>query len=191
MTVLELLDEMEEMVKAAPKLPITSKIMLDYNELLELAEDIRESLPDDIQQAKWIKEEKENILSSARKEYDKIILGAKNQADMLVKENIITSRATEVAGEIYKRSDEYSKSMRLRTYMYMDDVLGEFKNKVEELNTKYFAALYDDMNHHFETILSKVEGDLYELQELTSETQNEEVKEHEIEIPVGDDEDEA
>ena len=48
MTVLELLDELEEIVNAAPKLPLMGKIMVDANEVLDLAKDIRLSLPDDV-----------------------------------------------------------------------------------------------------------------------------------------------
>ena len=37
------------------------------------------SLPDDVQQAKWVKDEKERILSEAKSEYEKIIIEAKNR----------------------------------------------------------------------------------------------------------------
>lgn len=53
MTVLELLEEIEDIVDTAPGLPLTGKIMVDANELLEIVREIRLSLPDDVQQAKW------------------------------------------------------------------------------------------------------------------------------------------
>ncbi len=186
MTVLELLDELEEIVNTSPKLPITSKIMVDSTELLELAQDIRLSLPDDVQQAKWIKDEKEHILAEARSEYERIILEAKKQADTMVKQDIITSRARDVAGEIYRRSDEYSKTMKLRTYDYMDEVLYSFRQKMDEVNSKYFEAMYDDMNKHFEVIATKIEGDLRDLHRMQEEARNTAIPEHDIEIPVGD-----
>ena len=40
---------------------------------------------------------------------------------------------------------EYSKNMRLRTYAYMDDVLNNFRVKMDELNSKYFDAMYNDI----------------------------------------------
>ena len=66
MTVLELLEEIEDIVDTAPGLPLTGKIMIDSNELLEIVREIRLSLPDDVQQAKWVKEEKERILSCCK-----------------------------------------------------------------------------------------------------------------------------
>ena len=61
MTVLDLLDEIEEIVETSSAVPLTNKIMVDGNELREIVKEIRQSLPDDVQQAKWIKEQKNNI----------------------------------------------------------------------------------------------------------------------------------
>ncbi len=58
MTVLELLEEIEDIVDTAPGLPLTGKIMVDANEVLEIVREIRLSLPDDVQQAKMGKKMK-------------------------------------------------------------------------------------------------------------------------------------
>ena len=187
MTVLELLDELEEMINAAPKLPLTGKIMVDANEVLELSKDIKLSLPDDVQQAKWIKDEKERILSEAKTEYERIIKEAKKHADIMVEENAITERSVAVSGEIYRRADEYSKNMRLRTYEYMDDVLYNFREKLDQLNTVYMGNLYDEINAHFSEVISRVDDDLGELRIMTEETRNAEPEEHRINVPIGDD----
>lgn len=186
MTVLELLDELEEIINAAPRLPLTGKIMVDANEILDLSKDIRLSLPDDVQQAKWVRDEKDRIISEAKSEYRRIIIEAKKQADTMVEKDVITERAAEVAGQIYKRADEYSRSMRLRTYNYMDEVLVNFREKMDEVNNKYFAAMYDDMNKHFSGIADKINSDLGELRSMKESTEAAELPEHKIEIPVGD-----
>ena len=186
MTVLELLDELEEMINAAPKLPLTGKIMVDANEVLDLSKDIKLSLPDDVQQAKWIKDEKERILQEAKSDYDRIIIEAKKHADTMVQENVITERAVEVSGEIYRRADEYSKSMRLRTYDYMDEVLVGFRDKMDQLSRVYIGNMVEDINNHFATIMEKVERDLDDLRVMTDETRRKEIQDHKIDIPVGD-----
>ena len=45
------------------------------------------------------------ILDNARNEYEKIIIEAKKQADMMVEKDVITERAVDVSGEIYRRAD--------------------------------------------------------------------------------------
>ena len=52
MTVLDLLDELEEIVDTAPNVPLTGKIMVESSEVLEIVDDIRKALPEDVKQAK-------------------------------------------------------------------------------------------------------------------------------------------
>ena len=70
MKVLELLEEIEEIVDTASGFPLTGKIMVDAQELLEIVREIRLELPDEIQQAQWIKNERERIIAEAKKEYE-------------------------------------------------------------------------------------------------------------------------
>ena len=65
MRVLELLEEIEEIVDTAAGFPLTGKIMVDSQELLEIVREIRAELPDEIQQAQWIKNERERIIAEA------------------------------------------------------------------------------------------------------------------------------
>ena len=46
MKVLELLDEIEEIVDTAAGFPLTGKIMVDAEEILEIVKEIRVELPD-------------------------------------------------------------------------------------------------------------------------------------------------
>lgn len=186
MTVLELLDELEEMINAAPKLPLTGKIMVDANEILDMANDIRLSLPDDVQQAKWVKDEKERIIANAKSEYERIIIEAKKQADTMVEKDVITARAVDVAGEIYRKADEYSKNMTLRTYRYMDDVLTGFREKIVDVNNTYFNTLYNDITREFEQITGVLDHDINEVRVMTDDTENAALPEHRIQIPVGE-----
>ena len=68
MKVLELLEEIEDIVDTASGFPLTGKIMVDAQELLEIVKDIRAELPEEIQQAQWIKNERDRILDEAKTE---------------------------------------------------------------------------------------------------------------------------
>ena len=184
MTVLELLNELEEIMNTAPRVPLASKVMVDASEIMDLIKDIRLSLPDDVQQAKWVIDEKDKIHAEAKSEYERIIIEARKQADTLVEENAISQRAKEVAQEIYRRADEYSRDMRIRTYSYMDEVLYNFRQKMDEVNNKYFVAMYDEMDKHFSGISGKIDADLEEVQRMSQEIKSAALPKHEIEIPV-------
>ena len=99
MKVLRLLEELEDIVDEATGLPLSNKIMLDSEEIFQIVREIRLALPDDVQQAKWIRDERDRILEEAKTEYERIIREAKKQADYLVETDDITLRATKLAGE--------------------------------------------------------------------------------------------
>ena len=54
MDVLNLLEKMEDIVEDASKLPLSNKIMIDKEEILEVINDIRLKLPDEINRASWV-----------------------------------------------------------------------------------------------------------------------------------------
>ena len=84
MKVLELLEEIEEIVDTASGFPLTGKIMVDAQELLEIVRgDLRHELPEEIQQAQWIKNERERIIAEAKNEYEAVIADAKSTGGSL------------------------------------------------------------------------------------------------------------
>ena len=77
MKVLKLLEELEDIVDDATGLPLSNKIMVDAEEIFQIVREIRLALPDDVQQAKWIRDERDRILGEAKAEYERIIREAK------------------------------------------------------------------------------------------------------------------
>ena len=174
MTVLDLLDEIEDIVATASTVPLTNKIMIDGNELLDITKEIRQSLPDDIQQAKWVKDEKARILAEAKDEYERIIVEAKKQAEYLVDEHDIVTRARKQSEEIHKEADEYSKVMKMKTYDYLDQILYDMQGRFDEINGKYLNDLINYLAKSFDNVGDVLQKNRDELKEMAIRTKNDE-----------------
>lgn len=172
MTVLELLEEVEEIVDTAPGLPLTGKIMVDAGELLEIVREIRLSLPDDVQQAKWVKDEKDRILSEAKAEYEKIIVEAKKQADYLVESDDITLRAQKLGEAIRENAEGYSKELKMRTYDYVDKMLFDMQARMDDLNMKYLGEMFSNLENSFNDINSVLQSNREEIKNMAYRTQS-------------------
>ncbi len=172
MTVLDLLDELEDIVDTAPNVPLTGKIMVESSEVLEIVDDIRKSLPEDVKQAKWLKDEKERILAEAKEEYEKIIVEAKKQAGFLVDNNDITLKAKKRADSISDAADDYSRVLKLKTYDYLDDMLYKMQDRVDTLNVQYASQMYEYLEKSFEDINSQLQKNRDELKEMAVRTKN-------------------
>ena len=83
--------------------------MVDASEILEIVKEIRVELPDEIQQAQWIKQERQRILDEAKKEYEDILNKAQQQAEALIENDDIVIRAKKRADE-KQSTDSYSMS---------------------------------------------------------------------------------
>ena len=67
MEIYTFLDNLEELLESGAKVPFSSKVMVDAEELREIIEEMRLKIPDELKQAKWVKEDRERILAEAKK----------------------------------------------------------------------------------------------------------------------------
>ena len=95
MEIFELLESLEDIIESSKTVPFTSKGIVDKLEILNLIKEIRLKLPDELKQAKWVKEERQRILVEAQKEADGIVKEAENRIISMIDEHEITKKAYE------------------------------------------------------------------------------------------------
>ncbi len=171
MKVLELLEEIEEIVDTAAGFPLTGKIMVDSQELLEIVREIRAELPDEIQQAQWIKNERERIIAEAKTQYEKVIDDAQKQADALVENKDITVKAKMRADELMRVTENTAKQLKIGTYDYLDSILQSFQGKMEHLSAIYFGEMFTSIEKAFDDINSALAANREELKDMSYRTQ--------------------
>jgi len=120
---------LEDLVEKSVNVPFSGKCLVDKEEILEIVKEVRLKLPDDIKQAKWVKEERQRILMEAQKEANNTIKDAEGKIAALVDEHEITKKAYEQANEIISNAQKNAREIRLGTRDYADSVL----DKVEEI----------------------------------------------------------
>ena len=167
MKVLELLEEIEEIVDTASGFPLTGKIMIDADELLEIVKEIRTELPEEIQQAQWIKGEQRRILAEAKDEYESVIRDARRQAEALIDNNDITIKAKIKAEEIITIAEEKAKQLKIGTYEYMDSILFNFQEKT------YFADMFNSLENTFSGINETLQSNRDEIKQMAFEVHDE------------------
>lgn len=136
MEVLRLLDMLEDLIEESSSIPFAQKAMVDREEVLELVKEIRLQIPDEVKQAKWIKEERQRILAEAQEDAENIIEEANKHISSLVDENEVAKMAKQRGEEIIQQAQESAKEMRLGARDYADDLLeGVEEDLVELLRT--------------------------------------------------------
>ena len=173
MKVIEFMQEIEDILDTASGFPLTGKVMIDPDEIRNLLKEIRDELPEEIQQAQWIKNERQRILDDAKKEYDSLIKVANEKADQLVDEHDITLRAKKRADEIMRVTEENVKNLKMDTFQYIDEVLYTFQEKITTMNESYVQRMFDDVNDLFDKINKTIASNRDEIKDLSYRTESE------------------
>lgn len=132
MEIFTLLENLEELLEAGTKVPFSSKVMVDVEELREILEDIRLKLPDELKQAKWVKEERQRIIADAEKEADNLLKEADNKIISLVDEHVITKQALAQKEEIIESANKVSREISIGTRDYADAILERVEDVLKE-----------------------------------------------------------
>ena len=123
MEIFTLLETLEDLIENSKKVPLSEKCIIDQEEVLDLIKEIRLKLPDELKQAKWVKEERQRILVEAQNEADEIIKEAENRIISMIDEHEITRKAYEKKVEIIETANEMSREISKGTKEYADSVL--------------------------------------------------------------------
>lgn len=123
MEIFRILDEIEIMIKESKRVPITGAAMVDGHLILDRLDRIRAILPEELQTAKLILQERERIVSEACAQADEYIEESRDKVARLIDENEITKNAMQVAEEIVARAEEVAKGIRKDANEYAEGVL--------------------------------------------------------------------
>lgn len=134
MDILNLLERIEDIIEDSSKFPLSNKVMIDKEEVLEVINEIRLKLPDEINRASWVAKERQRILNEAQSEADELINKVKEQQKHLIEESEITRQAKIYANEIIQEAERKANEMKVGAYNYSDEILSKLQDKIKEIN---------------------------------------------------------
>lgn len=135
MDILNLLERIEDIIEEASKFPLSNKVMIDKDEILEVINEIRLKLPDEINRASWVAKERQRILNEAQSEADELIEKVQDQQRYLIEDNEITKQAQKYANQIIQEAERKANEMKFGAYSYSDEILSKLQEKIGEINS--------------------------------------------------------
>ena len=136
MDIMEIIDMMEETIDKASTVPLTGKVMIDKEELLDYIQEIRLLYPDELKEAKWVKEERQRILSEAESRAEAIRKSAEETQMQLIDEHEITKCAYDKANELVNSATAKAMDIKTDTDQYVDDILNDVEHRLDLLIRK-------------------------------------------------------
>src|SRR5579859_2464855 len=127
-----LLRRVVEIIGNTRTLPLSSSVKLDNkDEVLELLEDARQRLPDELRQARWMLKERQEYLEKTQREGDDILEAARIRAERMVQRTEIVREAQHSARRTVEEARDEARRLRHEAEDYCDQKLASFEVVLE------------------------------------------------------------
>ncbi len=103
MDVLVLIDKLDQLVHEAKAVPLTDQVRIDREEIWEILDQMRATIPEEIKQARWIVKERQEMLAEAKREAERLVAEAREQAAREASQQEIVKQAERQAAELQAR----------------------------------------------------------------------------------------
>lgn len=122
------LDELESLVQDASKAPMNrGRSMVDRTDMLVIVEELRNSLPQELEEAKAARREHESMLSAAREEAERTVENARREAQEMAEGSEPYRRAQRLAAENDDRAEKYSQEVSRGAEVYREQVMARLE----------------------------------------------------------------
>ncbi len=130
MEIMEIIEALEDKIEHSFTIPFVGRGIVDKDALLDLLQEARIKYPDEMKQAKWVKDERQRIIADAQKEAASIIKGAEDKIVAMVNEHEITKQAYENANQVVESAQDHAREIRIGANQYADGILHSIEEQL-------------------------------------------------------------
>jgi cell division septum initiation protein DivIVA len=130
------LQQLEELVRTAKPMPMSSTVRVNLPEILEILEAAATELPEEIKQARWVVKDREELLAKARRDGEHIVGEAQEERFRLVSREEVVRTAQAEAERILDEAREMARQIRLEAEDYVDAKLAQFEIALERTSAE-------------------------------------------------------
>jgi F0F1-type ATP synthase membrane subunit b/b' len=133
MDILHLVDRLEELFNESRPIWFTHSVVMDEDRLLDLIDQMRVSIPDEIKKSQQLMAQKDRILAQAQEEANRTIALARDKADKMVEKDPITEAAQTRADQIIAQTRQECDQMKQEADDYIRQSLLNFQTELDAL----------------------------------------------------------
>jgi cell division septum initiation protein DivIVA len=125
MDILHLVDRLEELFNQSRPIPLTHSVIVDEDRFLDIIDQMRISIPEEVKKAQQVSAQKDQVLAQAQNEAARTLQLAREKADQLVEKESLTADAQRRAAQILEQARIEAEQTRIGADHYaLDGLLG-------------------------------------------------------------------
>jgi cell division septum initiation protein DivIVA len=137
MDVLELSDRLHHLVHSAKKVPLRDQLRVNGQEIRDVLDQMRAAIPEEIKEAHWIAQERQDLLARAQREAERIAEQAREHQTQLASRHELIWQADHAAEEIIEGARAREREIQQGAKDYADEIL----NTLELNLAKFITAI--------------------------------------------------
>jgi vacuolar-type H+-ATPase subunit H len=133
--ILHLVDRLESLLNQSWRIPFTSNVVVSEDDFLDVIDQMRVSIPEEVKQARRVSAERDHVLEQAQGEADRIIALAQEQAGSLADDHEVLRSAYAKADEIVAEAERSGEEVKAEADVYVMEALGALEENLMRLLT--------------------------------------------------------
>lgn len=157
MDILHLVDRLEELFNESRPIPLTHSVILDEDRILEIIDQMRISIPEEVKKAQQVLAQRDRVMAQAQEEATRTLSLAKRQTEETISKDSIVQAAQTRAEQILEQARAEVEVMRRDADEYVIEsltaleeeltrLLGQARNGIAKLNADRQTLLQSAQN---------------------------------------------
>jgi cell division septum initiation protein DivIVA len=151
MDILHLIDRLEELFNESRPIPFTHNVIVDEEKMLDLIDQMRVAIPEEVKKAQQILAQRDRVLAQAQEEASRTISLAREKGDQLIERDSLVqsaqARAEQLAAQIRadaeitrREADNYVIETLTNLEMELERYITQVRNGIRTLQQEDIPA---------------------------------------------------
>jgi F0F1-type ATP synthase membrane subunit b/b' len=136
MDILQLIDRLEELFNDAKAVPFTHNVIVDEDRMLELIDQMRISIPEEVKKAQQVVAQRDRVMAQAQEEANRTLDIARQKADQFIQKDTIIQEAQRRAEQILTQARADAEATRIDADNYVVDNLMQLQDQLARLTNQ-------------------------------------------------------
>lgn len=160
MDILYLVDRLENLIAGSRKMPLVNQIIVKETDILNIVDQLRTTIPDEIKQARRVIQDKERILAQAQAEANALLARAREESEQAVNREGLLKAAEARSHEMVQRAEEEAEQLKNEADGYVIETLRALRDHLTSIETDIGRSILS-----VEKGLASLEGEAEETDE--------------------------
>ena len=133
MDILYLVDRLENLIAGSRRMPLFNQIMLKESDILNIIEQMRTAIPDEIKQSRRIIQEKERILAQAQADASALLARAREESERAMNREGLLRAAEDRSKDLLRQAEETAEQLKIEADAYVAETLRALREHLSSI----------------------------------------------------------